>query len=65
MLLAMGILVKYKQMNEKIRGMEPDEASKNLVENQELVLRRSSESRLRSEAGQIVDPEKKRYRPAG
>jgi hypothetical protein len=57
----MGILVKYRQVAEKIRDLEPDEASRNLVRNQELVLRRSSGSRRRSDAGRIMETEEKQY----
>jgi len=61
----MGILIKYRQVAEEIRELEPDKASQDLVQNQELVLRRSSGSRSRKDAGLFGDLEEKQYRSAG
>ncbi len=63
--MIMGILIKYRQMAEKIRDLEPDEAGQNFVQNQELVLRRSSGSGRRSDPGRIMEPEETQWRSAG
>lgn len=61
----MGILVKYRQVAKEIGELDLDKASQKLVQNQELVLRRSSGSSRRSEAGRIVEQEEKQCRSAG
>jgi hypothetical protein len=61
----MGILVKYRQVAKEIEELEPDKASQKLVQNQELVLRRSAGSSRRSDAGRIVEQKEEQRRSAG